>query len=215
MRQMLIILSLLVLGGVATYQSEVKTKAKPTPEATIGQPVESMQKGMKQDKGMSENPVAQEVSSHIEQQPSQTIVMGAKAPAFELPGMDGTTYKFSGPRQKPLILNFWASWCGPCKMEATDLQKIYEKNKDNADFYAVNLTKSDDLDSVKAFVDTYKLTMPILYDQNETAAKLYQILAIPTTFIIDQNGVVTYKVMGPIQPGMFQSEVDKVVKAKK
>ncbi|XOS94480.1 TlpA disulfide reductase family protein [Brevibacillus laterosporus] len=113
------------------------------------------------------------------------------------------------------MLNFWASWCGPCKMEAADLQKIYEKNKDNVDLYAINLTKTDDLDSVKAFVDTYKLTMPILYDQDETVAKLYQILAIPTTFIIDQNGVVTYKVMGPIEQGVFQSEIDKVIKAKK
>ncbi|MED1789424.1 TlpA disulfide reductase family protein [Brevibacillus laterosporus] len=215
MRQVFIILSLFVMGGGAIYQSEGKSKLQHAPQPTIEQSIKTEQKGMNQDKEKLKKPAAQEVSGQIEQKVNPTIALGAKAPAFELPSMGGTTYKFSGQRQKPLILNFWASWCGPCKMEAADLQKIYEKNKDNVDLYAINLTKTDDLDSVKAFVDTYKLTMPILYDQDETVAKLYQILAIPTTFIIDQNGVVTYKVMGPIEQGVFQSEIDKVIKAKK
>ncbi|ERM15838.1 TlpA family protein disulfide reductase [Brevibacillus laterosporus] len=215
MRQVFIILSLLVLGGGAIYQSEVKSKSLPTPQPILGQSIKSEPQQQHQAKETTKTRVQQEVSSQIEPKANPTIAQGAKAPAFELPSMDGTRYKFSGQRQKPLVLNFWASWCGPCRMEAADLQKLYEKNKGNVDFYAINLTKTDDLDSVKGFVDTYKLTMPILFDQDETVAKQYQILAIPTTFIIDPNGVVTYKVMGSIQPGVFQTELDKVVKAKK
>src|SRR5690606_35627931 len=69
---------------------------------------------------------------------------GEAAPAFSLPGLDGgKVYSVGGRRDKPLIVNFWASWCGPCEKEMPELKALYEKYKDRIDLYAVNATKYD------------------------------------------------------------------------
>src|SRR4051794_16340982 len=74
------------------------------------------------------------------------------APSFTLTGLDGSTYTVGGAREKPLFVNFWASWCGPCEEEAPDLVNLYNKYKGQFDLYAVNVTQGDKLENVKAFV---------------------------------------------------------------
>lgn len=112
------------------------------------------------------------------------------APSFQLNGLDGKVYAVGGKRDKPLLLNFWASWCDPCEQEAPDLARLYEKYKDQLDLYAVNITKNDDLEAAKAFVKRYKYTFPVLLDEDLVAARQYRFTVIPTSFLIDRNGVV-------------------------
>ncbi|KIL38565.1 hypothetical protein SD70_25460 [Gordoniibacillus kamchatkensis] len=112
------------------------------------------------------------------------------APAFALSALDGNTYQVGGARDKPLVLNFWATWCPPCKQEAPDLADLYDRYKDRVDFYGINLTQSDKLADVRQFVSDYRLTFPILLDKDGAVADKYKFVFIPTSYLIDRTGTV-------------------------
>ncbi|WP_139488723.1 TlpA family protein disulfide reductase [Brevibacillus dissolubilis] len=137
--------------------------------------------------------------------------VGHYAPSFSLHGADQKIYEFKGKRDKPLVVNFWASWCGPCEEEAPELQKAYEQYKDKVDIWAVNLLASDDMDAVGGFVQKHGMTMPILFDSNSDVADQYRILAIPTTFFIDKNGVIRHKLMGGADAKAFGEMFEKLL----
>jgi len=122
---------------------------------------------------------------------------GYAAPAFALKGIDGTSsFQVGGPRGKPLIVNFWASWCGPCEAEAPDLKKLYAAYKDRVDLYAVNATKYDTVRGAKDFVKEQQLPFPVLMDTDGKAGDVYKVFAYPTSFIIDRKGIVRERIEG-------------------
>ncbi|TXK86036.1 TlpA disulfide reductase family protein [Paenibacillus sp. N3.4] len=112
------------------------------------------------------------------------------APNFTLKGLDGNDYVIGGPREKPLLVNFWASWCGPCEEEAPDLVRVYNKYQGQFDLYAVNVTPGDKLENIKKFVERYQYPFPVMLDKQGTNADTYRVVAIPTSFLIDKNGVI-------------------------
>lgn len=140
----------------------------------------------------------------------QKAEVGQIAPAFSLIGLDKQTYKVDGARQKPVLINFWASWCGPCQMEAPDLQKLWTKYQQHVDFYAINVTSNDNLEDALAFVEHYKLTFPIPLDQKGEVASLYRVNAFPTTYLIDKKGVIRQKFIGSIDPAVVEKELQKL-----
>lgn len=144
--------------------------------------------------------------------PDQIPKVGFNAPNFSLISMDRQkTFEVKGKRDKPVVLNFWASWCGPCRQEAPALKAIYEKYQDRLDFYAINLTSDDNLDSAKAFVKEFGLTFPILLDETGEVAKQYQVSSIPTSYFIDTNGVIRQKIIGAADRGSFEQIVKELV----
>ncbi|MED4780931.1 TlpA disulfide reductase family protein [Brevibacillus choshinensis] len=154
------------------------------------------------------------------QQPQQsaTVVadvqkpeVGYLAPHFTLTGLDNQVYKVEGKRTKPVILNFWASWCGPCRMEAPDLQKLHEKYKSQVDFYGVNVTNNDSPEAAAAFVQAYKLSFPIPMDVAGTVSNRYLIQAFPTTYLVDKEGVVRKKIIGMIDAATLELELRKLI----
>lgn len=116
------------------------------------------------------------------------LKFGQAIPPFKLKALDGAEYEVEGPRDKPLMLNFWASWCGPCHEEAPDLKQVYERYKGRFDLYAVNVTKGDSLKEVKSFAKQYGYPFPVLLDTGGEAAEAYRILIVPTSFLIDKQG---------------------------
>ncbi|SFL27342.1 Thiol-disulfide isomerase or thioredoxin [Paenibacillus sp. 1_12] len=112
------------------------------------------------------------------------------APAFDLQGLDGKSYHVGGVRDKPLIINFWASWCGPCHEEAPDLKQMYEVYKDELDIYAVNVTKGDRMQDVQGFVKQYELPFPVLLDTKGLTAEQYRLQVVPTSFLLNKEGVL-------------------------
>lgn len=116
--------------------------------------------------------------------------IGRPAPAFALQAMDGRAYAVGGKRDKPLVLNFWASWCGPCHDEAPVLTSLQAQYGDKIDFYAVNVTKGDGMGGVRGFVKQYGISFPILLDTDGKAAELYRLRVVPSTFLIDTNGQI-------------------------
>jgi len=141
--------------------------------------------------------------------------VGYLAPHFSLTGLDNQVYKVEGKRNKPVILNFWASWCGPCRLEAPDLQKLYEKYKDEIDVYGINVTSNDSPEAASAFVQTYKLTFPIPMDVAGTVSNRYLIQAFPTTYVVDTQGVVRKKIIGMIDAGTLELELRKLLAEKR
>lgn len=120
---------------------------------------------------------------------------GEAAPAFSLPVLDGNqVYSVGGRRDKPLIVNFWASWCGPCEKEMPELKALYEKYKDRIDLYAVNATKYDTLRGARDFVREMEPPFPVLTDEDGKVTEAYKVVAFPVSFIIGRDGVILERI---------------------
>lgn len=138
---------------------------------------------------------------------------GFQAPSFELTGFDGNSYAVGGKRDHPLLLNFWASWCGPCHIEAPDLQALYEHYDGKLDLYAVNVTSLDTRLGIQDFVEEYGLTFPIPMDETgEVTGKKYGVNGYPASFLIDQNGVVVDVIFSVINREDLERKIDKLLK---
>lgn len=137
------------------------------------------------------------------------LEVGNLAPDFKLPTLDGETIQLSELRGERVMVNFWATWCPPCRAEMPDMQKFHE-NKD-INILAVNLTETEgDLMNVQNFIQEYGLTFPILKDENTEVANTYQIQPIPSTFMIDSNGIIQYKAFGAMNYDLMVQEFEKM-----
>ncbi|WP_042456727.1 peroxiredoxin family protein [Neobacillus dielmonensis] len=116
-----------------------------------------------------------------------------KAPDFELKTLTGETVKLSNLKGKKVMINFWATWCPPCKAEMPDMEKFHQEVGDDITILAINIDPQYD---VQAFVDEYKLTFPVLLDSDDTVNTKYKILSIPTSYFVDSKGVIQNKFSG-------------------
>ncbi|TLS38012.1 redoxin domain-containing protein [Pseudalkalibacillus caeni] len=132
------------------------------------------------------------------------IQEGNKAPDFQLTTLKGDTLKLSDLEGKKVLLNFWASWCPPCKAEMPHMQDFYTENKEQVEVVAVNLTSAEsNKGNVQQFAKDYGLTFPIPYDENGEIGATYQAFTIPTSYWIDSNGLIQKKVVGPMSKDMM------------
>lgn len=112
------------------------------------------------------------------------------APDFTVYDRDGNIVHLSDFFGKPVILNFWASWCGPCKMEMPDFEEIYKEYGETIHFVMVNLTDGsrETMDTATTFLDNSGYTFPVYYDKDSDAAYTYQVYGIPVTYFINAEG---------------------------
>ncbi|RCW45638.1 TlpA family protein disulfide reductase [Paenibacillus prosopidis] len=134
---------------------------------------------------------------------------GYKATDFELPSLDEKFYKIGGKQGKLTFVNFWASWCGPCELEAPDLQRIHEKYGDVIQLYGINATKYDKERAAREFVNEYEFTFPILMDRVGDVTKQYKVDTFPTSFLIDSNGVIRERINGVITFEEWERLIEK------
>ncbi|WP_404349478.1 redoxin domain-containing protein [Sutcliffiella horikoshii] len=134
---------------------------------------------------------------------------GNQAPDFTLTTLDGEELKLSDYRGKKVILNFWATWCPPCKAEMPHMQSFYEENHEEVEVIAVNLTNMDKgEEAINSFVEDYELTFAIPLDEAGDIGMQYQAFTIPTSYAIDKNGIIQKKIIGPMDEAMMKSIVD-------
>ena len=128
----------------------------------------------------------------------EPLVVGMTAPNFSLPDLQGKTQRLTDYRGKVIFLNFWATWCKPCKEEMPSMQVLWDNLK-NQDFMmlAVSMDRVTTTKDIPSFVETLKLSFPILTDSWGQTDKRYKLMGVPETYIIDQNGVLREKVIGP------------------
>jgi len=131
--------------------------------------------------------------------PKVGVSKGSTAPDFELKTLSGDSMSLSSVKGKKVIINFWATWCPPCRSEMPDMQKIQDEHKDDVVVLAVNLTNSESsVDTVKSFVDELELTFPVLLDEKGEINNQYEVLSYPTSYFVDENGVIQTKFVGAL-----------------
>ena len=128
----------------------------------------------------------------------QTITaLTDKKPAvnFKLPDMDGNFHQLSDYKGKPVIINFWATWCPPCREELPSMNRGWEKIKsEGIAMIAINV--GEDEDTIFAFTGDYPIDFTILLDQSGDVINQWPIKGLPTTFVIDTNGNIVYRAIG-------------------
>ena len=128
---------------------------------------------------------------------------------FEVLSESGEKVKLSSYFGKPIVVNFWASWCGPCKAEIPEFIESYQKYGEEVEFLMVNLTdgQTDTVESVKEFVLENKYDFPLYFDTEFSAANAYQVYSIPQTLFIDENGNIQNLYIGMIDKNVLESEI--------
>jgi len=143
--------------------------------------------------------------------------IGFIAPDFTLISNTGQSITLSDLYGYPVILNFWASWCFPCRKEMPAIQQVYSDFENQGlIILGINTTNQDKKENAIAFSTKVGVTFPILFDENGLVNTNYQIRALPTTFFIDTNGIIQdITIGGPMSEALIRSKIKKILSSTK
>jgi thiol-disulfide isomerase/thioredoxin len=144
------------------------------------------------------------------QQDNQRVIRFIRDPdsasEFVVKGMDGKTVSLAGARGKVVLLNFWATWCGPCRMEVPDLVELQKKYPERLQVIGL-VVDDEDQEAVRAFAKRYAINYPIAMATSEMRIRFGGVPALPTTFVIDAQGRVVQKHIGLRDPVLYETEI--------
>ena len=135
------------------------------------------------------------------------------APDFSVLNYNDEKVKLSDFKGKPVVLNFWATWCGPCKSELPAFDKLYHENKENVEFVMVNLTDgyNETIDGVKEFIEKNNYSFPVYFDTTSGASNVYSVRSIPLTVFIDEEGKIVRKQVGAMNEKTLRKYVNDLI----
>lgn len=158
-----------------------------------------------------------DLAAFAPQQPAVTgsgvvPTVGQPAPDFTLKTLDGGEVTLSSLQGKPVLMNFWASWCGPCRLEMPDLVRAYEAHKaEGFVVLAINMTFQDSPPEAQAFVKEFNMTFPVLLDETGAVARdQYRLPGLPMSVFVDRQGTIVRRHIGAMtgeQIDMFVGEI--------
>ena len=127
------------------------------------------------------------------------VATGSAAPDFTLKTLDGGQVSLSDLHGRPVFINFWASWCAPCREEMPDIVEAYNRHRDaGLVVLAIDNTQLDVVEDVRAFVREFQMPFPVLLDEEGAATKAFGVLGLPTSVFVDRDGIVRGVNVGPL-----------------
>ena len=139
------------------------------------------------------------------------IEIGNEAPDFQMQTLDGATVTLSSLEGKKVLVNFWASWCGPCLDEMPEIEEIHNEFGNDVEVLAVNMTVTGkNIEAVENFVQEHGLTFPILLDESNKTNSTYEVLSLPTSYFIDTEGVIKHKYIGAMTKEYMIEQLNKL-----
>lgn len=138
--------------------------------------------------------------------------VGSQAPEFNLPTLDGQSLQLSALRGKNVLISYWVTWCIPCMEELPALNRINQEYKEqNLVILSVNGIKQDEMDKVTAAVSELGISMPIVFDQDDALWNSYWVRFLPTSFFIDENGVIRHIQLGSLNEDELRTKIDQLI----
>ncbi|MGW8249179.1 MAG: TlpA family protein disulfide reductase [Anaerolineales bacterium] len=139
---------------------------------------------------------------------SESAQVGSEAPDFELETLTDSTIRLSSLKGKPVLINFWATWCAPCVLEMPNFQKYYEQYPGSFEVLAVNYGESRD--TVERFVKDIGVTFPVLFDNDAKVHGMYRFPGYPTSYFVDKDGIVRFQHIGLMDESTLEGYLSKI-----
>jgi peroxiredoxin len=142
-------------------------------------------------------------------QPGSNNSVGKRAAEFKLPAVSGEEVTLQNFRGKVVLLNFWATWCGPCREELPELARVQEKFRQRG-LALIAVSVDNELENVRSFLKKYDLKLQAIWDRRKTVADAYAVEKMPSSYIIDRNGVIRFIHRGysPEELKRIETEID-------
>jgi peroxiredoxin len=138
--------------------------------------------------------------------------VGAPAPDFSLTGLDQQTVKLGQFHGKVVLLNFWATWCGPCSAEMPNIEQVYQGSS-HEDIAILAVNQGEFAEQVRGYADLYHLHFPILLDDHGKVGNLYRVQALPTTVFVDRSGIIReVHIGGPMSQDFIQAHIQSLLR---
>lgn len=188
------VLLILLIGGASVLYNK------------LGDKVESQQ--LADQTSQTSQTSSDSSSGNSSEQSAEKIV----APDFTVYDIDGNPVHLSDFKGKPVVLNFWASWCGPCKMEMPDFNEKYLELGEDINFIMVNSTDGsrETVEIASEFIKSTGYSFPVYYDNDSDASMKYGVYSLPTTFFIDADGNFVTYATGAISGDILQKGIDMI-----
>jgi cytochrome c biogenesis protein CcmG/thiol:disulfide interchange protein DsbE len=131
-----------------------------------------------------------------------SVLIDKPAPVFSLPTLDGKTISNADLRGKPYVVNFWASWCGPCRLEHGNLRAFWERHRDQG-ILLLGVIMHDTPGNARAFQEELGGDWPLLQDPKDKTLVDFGVRSPPETFVVNAEGIIAAKFQGPLGPGQL------------
>ena len=213
-----VVIVVLFVGAIAVYRQLSKKYTPPMdlPPTTAGKMPDATTPSdgitVEPRPSSQTNPSTEDTTSGKKPDVTEDIKKNT-APDFTVLDKDGNTVRLSEKFGKPIVINFWATWCPPCKQELPDFDKLCKEYGDRVVFMMVNLTDGyrDTVDGTKRFVSGKGYTFPVYFDTKDNAASAYNVSSIPQTTFIDANGNVYKTRIGAMSEATLRSYLNSLL----